>query len=522
MAQRTTSKAVRDDASTWRHGVDLPVTLVAAGLAVVFVVTAMVYEAEVRVGAAHIYRFIADWFGWMYVLSTAGFVFFILYVGFSRYGKVKLGGREDTPEYSTFSWIAMMFALGVGIGLIFYGAAEPVMLYDQPPPGDIQPRTPEAAVQGMAYSLFHWCLHPWAFFGVAGLALAYATHVKGRSTLVTSTLHPLLGSRVDRTLGRGVGVWVIVTTLVGNAVTLGLGTLQINAGLNYLWGVKQTTMLLVVVIGVLTVAFVLSAVSGVQKGIRRLADFNVILALGLLAFFLLLGPLRLILDVTSEGLGSYIFNFIPMSFETGAFDQGAWMRTWTVFFWAWGISWAPYVGTFLAKISRGRTIREYVVGVLIAPSAATVVWFAVLGGSALDLQFDGTDIAAAANQSTQAALFELLSHYPLATVTTLAVIVLAAVFFVSGADAGAIVLATFASWGSLEPKKWLTFGWGVLIGMVALMLLVIGGLDALEYGAIIVASPFVLILVAMCVGFFLDLRRDRRAADDPVDLIPPV
>ncbi|WP_116046987.1 BCCT family transporter [Amycolatopsis palatopharyngis] len=506
------SKGENSQGKGWRSGIDLPVTIVAATLALGFLAIGLIFSDQLRIAGLHVYAFIADWFGWVFVLATAGFVFFILYLAFSRFGKIKLGKAEDKPEYSTFSWISMMFALGVGIGLIFYGAYEPVLLYAEPPPGGPAPRTEEAAVVGMQYSIFHWALHPWAFFGVAGLTFAYSTMNKGRSSLVTSTLRPLLGNHADGGVGRSIDTWVIVTTLVGNAVTLGLGTLQIIAGLGFVGGIKSSTLLLVLVVGSLTIAFVFSAVAGVDRGIKRLADFNVLLAIGLMLFLLLLGPFKFILDLLSEALGGYLFNFLPMSFETGAFDDGTWMQNWTIFFWAWGISWAPYVGSFLAKISRGRTIREYVVGVLIAPSLATVVWFSVLGGTSLDLQISGqVDVAAAAGESAQAALFEVLQAFPLATVTSIAVIILAAVFFVSGADAGAIVLGTFSSKGNPEPKKWLTVGWGLLVGMVALMLLIVGGLDALQWGAIVVASPFVLVLIAMCVGFVKDLRGDVKS-----------
>ena len=504
----------------WRAGIDMPMVVIGAGLVVLFLVAGVVFTDPVRIGGAHIYAFIAQWFGWFYVVSTAGFVFFILWMGFGRVGRVRLGDPDDRPEYSTFSWIAMMFALGVGIGLIFYGAAEPVLLYDQPPPGGPQAGTPEAAIVGMQYSLFHWCLHPWAFFGVAGLALAYSLHNKGRPSLVTSTLKPMLGrhSREDSTASRTINTWVVVTTLVGNAVTLGLGTLQIIAGLGYIGGLSSSTWLLIAVVGLLTIGFLFSATAGVSKGIKRLADFNVLLAVALLLFLFVFGPIRFIFDLSAEAFGGYLFNFLPMAFETGALDQGTWMQNWTVFFWAWGISWAPYVGSFLARISRGRTIREYVLGVLVAPSLATVVWFSVLGGAALDLQFNGVDVASAASESPQAALFEVLGQYPLTTVTSVAVIVLAAIFFVSGADAGAIVLGTFSSWGNPEPKVWITLMWGSLIGAVALVLLVVGGLDALQWGAIVAAAPFVLVLVAMCVGLVLDMRADglfRRARGAP-------
>lgn len=494
------------------HGIDVPVAVIAFVLVVLFLLVGLVFSDQVRIAGLHIYTFIAESFGWVFVLGTVGFVIFILYLAFSKMGRIRLGKPTDRPEFSTFSWISMMFALGVGIGLIFYGAYEPALLYAEPPPGGPPPRTDAAAVTAMEYSIFHWALHPWAFFGVAGLAFAFTTLNRGRPSLVSSVLRPLLKDKADGKVGRGIDTWVIVTTLVGNAVTLGLGTLQIIAGLGFLAGWESTTLLLVVVVGTLTVAFVFSAVAGVDKGIKRLADFNALLALALLVFLMLLGPLRFIFDLLAQALGGYVFNFIPMSFQTGAFDDGAWMQDWTIFFWAWGISWAPYVGSFLAKISKGRTIREYVMGVLIAPSVATVVWFSVLGGTALSLQQSGqADISSAAGQSAEAALFEVLQEFPLATVTSLAVVILAAVFFVSGADAGAIVLGTFSSKGDPDPKKWLTVTWGLLVGLVALMLLIVGGLDALQWGAIVVASPFVLVLIAMCVGLMFDLRAEVRA-----------
>ncbi|WP_219417166.1 BCCT family transporter [Pseudonocardia nigra] len=508
----------RSEPPRWRAGVDMPVALTAGGLTVAFLVAGLLFTDQVRVGASHIYTFIAEKLGWIYVLSTAAFVFFLLAVGISRFGRIRLGGPDSRPEYSTFSWISMMFALGVGIGLIFYGAAEPALLYTARPPGGPPAETDQAAIVAMQYSLFHWCLHPWAFFGVAGLALAYAIHNKDRPSLVTSTLRPLLGKRVGTGSGRTINTWVIVTTLVGNAVTLGLGTLQIVAGLGFVAGVERSNWVLIVVVVVLTIGFLFSAVAGVDRGIKRLADFNSLLAIALMLFLFVLGPIAFILDLMSEALGGYLFNFIPLAFETNAFDEGTWMQNWTIFFWAWRISWAPYVGSFLAKISRGRTIREYMLGVLIAPSAATVVWFAVVGGTALNLQFTGErDIGAAAAESPQAALFAVLEAFPASTVTSIAVIILAGVFFVSGADAGAIVLGTFASRGNPEPQKWLVLVYGSLIGFVALALLIIGGLDALQWGALVAASPFVLVLIAMCVGFALDVRADVRA--DP-NLLP--
>jgi choline/carnitine/betaine transport len=494
------------------------VVTVAGGLSVAFVLAGGLFVEETAAGGQAAWRFISTWFDWVYVLATVAFVIFALWLAFSRFGAVKLGAEDDEPEFSTLSWIAMMFAIGMGIGLIFYGAAEPVMLMRDPPPG-MTAGGRDAARAGMEYSLFHWCLHPWAFFGVAGLALGYVTHRKGRRTLISSNYEPLLGGRFapDRIPARSINIVVIVATLFGNAVTLGLGTLQISSGLSYLTDFNAGLGLQAAVIAVLTVVFVLSAISGVARGIQWLANTNVLLALGLLGFLLVLGPVEFILDLFAESLGGYLNNFLSMSFQTGAFGGDQWMSTWTIFLWAWGISWAPYVGTFLARISRGRTIREYVIGVLVVPSLVTAVWFAVLGGTALDLQLSGErDIAGAAGASPEVALFETLQAFPAWQIMTGIVIVLAAVFFVAGADAGAIVLGTFSSWGSLRPARWLVSAWGVMIGAVAVILLLVGGLDALQWAAIVAASPFVVILIGMCIGLYRDLAADPQVRGEPL------
>ena len=502
------SSTTSESRTGWTTGVDIPMTLIATGIVLAFLIAGTVYPNLIAEKGEAIYVFFADWFGWIWVLGTAFFVAFIVFLAVSDAGKIKLGDPHDQPEYSAFSWISMMFALGVGIGLIFFGAAEPLMLFAAPPPGGPPPRTPEAALVAMQYSLFHWGFHVWAFFGVAGLAFAYTTHRKQRPALITSTLEPLIGRYAHGLCGRGINTWIIITTLVGNAVTLGLGVLQVRAGLGYVGGIEPSKGLLVLIVGTLTIGFLLSATAGIDKGIKRLADFNSLLAIALLIFILVLGPLNFIFDFTTQAVGAYLDRFIPMSFQTGAFADGTWMRKQTLFYWAWGISWAPYVGSFLAKISRGRTIREYTLGVLVAPTVATIFWFGVIGSSALDLQLGGAELASVATEDAQKSFFAVLEYFPFSMVTGSAVIFLAAVFFISGADAGAIVLGTFSSWGDPEPKKWITLLWGTQIGLVALVLLMLDGLNACMWGAIVAAAPFVLVLIAMCIALVIDLRRD--------------
>ena len=486
----------------------MPMTIIATAIIFAFLIGGTLYPDMIAERGEAAYVLLADWFGWVWVLGTAFFVAFIVFLAVSDIGRIKLGDPYDEPEYSAFSWISMMFALGVGIGLIFYGAAEPLMLFAQPPPGGPPARTPEAALVAMQYSLFHWGFHVWAFFGVAGLAFAYTIHCKNRSTLVTSTLEPLIGRHAHGLFGRGINTWIIITTLVGNAVTLSLGALQVVSGLGYVGGISPSDGLLVLVVGTLTIGFLASATAGIDRGIKMLATFNSLLAIGLLIFLFLLGPMRFMFDFTTEATGAYFHQFIPMSFQTGALQDGDWMRNNTLFYWAWGISWAPYVGSFIAKISRGRTIREYVLGVLVAPTVASIIWFGVIGSSAIHLQLGGVDLASVATESAEASFYEVLGQFPFSMVTGIAVIFLAAVFFVSGADAGAIVLGTFSSWGDPEPKKWITLLWGVQIGLVALVLLMMGGLDACKWAALVAAAPFVLVLIAMCIALLIDLRED--------------
>ena len=497
------------DPTQRRRSFDPLVVAVAGGITICFLVVGVLFTQTVGDVGKLIWGFIAAWFGWVYVLATAGFVFFALALALSKYGKIKLGDDDDEPEFSITSWIGMMFAVGIGIGLLFYGAAEPVLLWSNPPPDTAAPRTEEAAEVGMQYSLFHWALHPWAFFGVVGLALGYVSHRRKRPAMVSSAYAPLIGERVQGAPGRVINTFVVFATLVGNAVTLGLGALQITSGLTYITGFSQTKVLQAAVVGILTIAFVASAVSGVSRGVQFLGNANIVLAVILMLFLVVVGPLQSMLDLMSEALGGYVVNFIPMAFQTGWLGGDEWMRNWTIFFWAWGISWAPYVGTFMARISRGRTIREYVLGVLVLPSLVTVVWFTIMGGTALHLQRTGQkDIASAASQSAQAAMFEMLQAFPLWPVFSGVVIALAAIFFVSGADAGAIVLGTFSSWGALHPRRWLVIMWGLLIGFVAIVLLIVGGLNALQWAAVVAASPFVLILIGMCAGLVKALGTD--------------
>src|ERR687897_814046 len=372
--------------------IDPTVFWIAAVLSAVFVAWGILFtDSLAAVFDAVLWSFLVPNFGWVFILSTFGFLAFSLYLAFSRYGKVRLGGQDEQPEFSTVSWVAMMFSAGMGIGLMFYGVAEPLSHMGAPPFGLAEPNTKGAAQVAMAYSYFHWAFHPWAIYAIMGLALAYFTFRKGMPNLVSTAFYPLLGDRVYGPIGKTIDILAVFATLFGSATSLGLGALQINQGLEAVFGFggQNAVGLAIVVIAILTLAFILSAISGVHRGKKWIANTNMVLAVLQVVFVFVVGPTVFILNSFTESLGDYLFNLIPMSFRAGAFSDPDFISTWTVFYWAWWIAWAPFVGTFIARISRGRTIREFVFGVILAPSVVSFVWFAILGGSAIDLQLSG-------------------------------------------------------------------------------------------------------------------------------------
>ncbi len=456
---------------------------------------------------------VTDSFGWLYILAASGFVAFALVLAFGRYGRIPLSRNGEPPEFSTISWVAMMFSAGMGIGLMFYGVYEPVTHMADPPPFvDAQPGSSEAARHAMAYTFFHWGLHPWAMYGVVGLALAYSTFRMGRGNLMSAPFQALFGKEriEDRGWGKPIDVLAIICTKFGSAVSLGLGALQVAAGIALLrtgsFPEEGSHNVAILVICVLTVGATISAASGVSRGIQFLSNLNMIVAFLLVVFVFVLGPTIFILNLAPAGIGNYLIDLIPMSFHSAAFGGGDWLASWTIFYWAWWISWTPFVGTFIARISRGRTIREFVLGVMMVPTAISIIWFVIFGGAGIKLQLGGVNIAG--EGSAAAGFFAMLQHYPIATVTGGAVIFLTAIFFVSGADAGALVLATLSSRGRKRPWEPLIVLWAIMTGVVAGVLLYVGGLSALKTFAILSATPFVVVLIGLCVALYADLRRD--------------
>ena len=494
--------------STTRTGIDPWVFGIAAGISTAFVLWGVLDSDGVATVADDVLSWVISTFGWLFVLSTAAFLVFAAILAFSRFGRVRLGKDDDRPEFRTVSWIAMMFSAGMGIGLMFFAVAEPISHLTAPPAGTERAGTEAAAQQAMALSYFHWALHPWAVYAIVGLALAYFTFRRGLPNLISSAFYPLLGDRIYGPIGKSIDILAIFATLFGSATSLGLGALQINSGLDFLWGVEPADGIAVAIIAVLTAAFVLSAVSGVHRGIQWLSNTNMLLAIALLLFLLIVGPTVFQFETLVESIGGYLTTIVPASFRTGAFGDEEWLSAWTIFYWAWWISWAPFVGTFIARISKGRTIREFVVGVLLIPSGVSFAWFAVFGGAAIDLQLSGAADLGGIVGTPEVALFTTLEEFPISGVTSFVVVILVALFFISGADAASLVMGMLSSRGSLTPGRAVTVLWGVSTGAAAAILLLANGLSALQQAAIIAAAPFTLVMIGLCISLFKGLARE--------------
>jgi choline/glycine/proline betaine transport protein len=456
-------------------------------------------------------------FSWYYVLAAAFFVGFSIFVGFSRFGGIKLGKDTDEPEFSTGSWFSLLFAAGMGIGLVFYGVSEPLSHFASPRPG-VTGTENQLAQQAMTQTFLHWGLHAWAIYVVLGLALAYAIHRRGRPVSIRWALEPLLGDRVRGGWGNLIDVLALVGTLFGVATSLGLGVIQIGAGLESAGIAESSIISQIAIIGVITAVTVVSLVTGVTKGMKILSNFNLVLAAALLLFILIVGPTQFLLRDFVQSIGAYLQNVVGLSFNVTA-QQGAageaWQGSWTTFYWGWWMSWAPFVGIFTARISKGRTVRQFVAGVLLVPTALTFLWFAVLGGAAIHQQTDGGGglIGADGSVDVEGSLFALLGDLPAGVVLTFGAILLIGVFFVTSSDSGSLVMAMIASGGDIEPRNWLRVFFAILAALLAIALLLTGGLDALKTAAITTALPFSVVLLLTCWSTVIAFSRERRAYD---------
>ena len=528
-------------------GVDWVVFGIVALLAVGFVLWGFLGTDSLATASTDALGALIGATGWAFVLTASLFVVFVLWLALGKFGSIPLGQDGERPAFKTWSWISMMFAAGMGIGLMFYGVAEPLYHYVSPPPGTVDGQTPAAIQTAMATSLFHWTLHPWAMYAVVGLAMAYGTYRMGRRQLLSDIFTPLFGRRaVNGAGGKVINILAIFATLFGSAASLGLGAIQIGGGLQANGVISSPSRgVYVLIIAILTVCFVASAVSGIERGIQWLSNTNMVLAILLALVVFVAGPTIFVLNMIPSALGDYIRDLPDMSARTGAVGDAettAWLASWTIFYWAWWVSWTPFVGMFIARISRGRTIRQFVTGVLLVPSVVSLLWFAIFGGAAIGLQQQATEaggstsmvttVDGAPSVSFDGALYNLIDTLGMpAVLTTVAIVlvmVLVGIFFVTGADSASIIMGSISSYGVEEPRKPLIVFWGVLMGCVAAVMLVAGGddpseaLSGLQRITIISAVPFILVMVGMCVALTKDLYRDpitlrKRLTDSVVE-----
>lgn len=445
--------------------------------------------------------------GWYLILTVSSFLFFCIYLLFSRFGRLRLGPEGSVAEYNFISWLSMLFSAGMGIGLLFYGVAEPLIHYAHPPSGT--PLSIESARQAMNISYFHWGLHAWSTYIIVGLSIAYFGFRKGLPLSLRSAFYPLLGDRIYGPFGHAIDVLAIFGTLFGVATSLGLGVIQVNAGLTRLLDLPQGPQFQLVLIALITAGATLSVVTGLDRGIRRLSEINIVVAVLLLLFVFLGGPTLFILNALVQNVGFFLQNFFQTMFWTEAFTESGWQSSWTVFYWAWWISWAPFVGLFIARISRGRTLKEFIAGALFVPSAMTYVWFTVFGGSAVYFAHRGDhELLQSTDQQMAFALFDFLNRLPLSDIaSTLAIIVIVS-FFITSSDSGSFVIDMIASGGKPNPPVFQRIFWALLEGAVAGVLLLTGGLMALQTAAIATALPFSLVLIAMMISLAKALRSE--------------
>ncbi|TNC84049.1 MAG: choline transporter [Thalassolituus sp.] len=445
--------------------------------------------------------------GWFYILAVAIFVIFVVLIAISDYGRIKLGPDHSEPSYSYGSWFAMLFSAGMGIGLMFYGVAEPVMHYLSPPAAEAG--SVEAARDAMRITFFHWGVHAWAIYAVVALALAYFSFRQDLPLTIRSALYPLIGERIHGPIGHAVDIFAVLGTLFGVATSLGLGVIQVNAGLNYLLDIPIATTTQVILIAGITTLATASVVMGLDGGIRRISELNLLLAVALLLFVLVVGPTSHLLEATVQNTGHYLSTLVDTTFNLYAYESTGWMGGWTLFYWGWWIAWSPFVGMFIARISRGRTIREFVIGVLLVPVGFTFMWMTFFGNTGLNLIMEQgiTELGAAVSADASVALFQFFEYLPLSTIASTVATLLVITFFVTSSDSGSLVVDMLTSGGDGEDTPvWQRIFWAVAEGAIAATLLLAGGLVALQTATIASALPFTIVMLFVCWGLFKALR----------------
>jgi choline/glycine/proline betaine transport protein len=502
-----------------RLAVNPPVFFISGGLLLLFLGLGVFFTDAASSFFPLLLDEVSTWGGWFYVLSIAGFILFSLWLLFSPYADIRLGGDDERPTFHRLSWFAMLFSAGMGIGLVFYGVAEPMMHYASLP--GVSPRSAEAARLAVPVTLFHWGIHAWSTYLLLGLAIAYFSFRRGLPLSVRSCLHPLLGDRIHGPIGHTVDILAVFGTLFGLATSLGLGAMQISAGLSYVFGVGHGLGTQLVLIAVITAVATASLVSGVDRGIRRLSELNLILAACLLLFVFLVGPTRYLAASFFVNVAGYGRQLVTRTFDLGLLSGSSaeWSRTWTIFYWGWWIAWAPFVGMFVARISRGRTIREFILGVLLVPPALAVVWFTVFGNTALRLEATTGGISQAVSSDLATAIYVVLDKLPLAAISSVLAVAVVSVFFVTSSDSASFVVDMLTSGGHPNPPRWQRVFWAVAEGACAAVLLYAGGrraLTALQSVVVSIGLPFCVVILLVGLSLFMALREEDVPVTDGV------
>lgn len=460
--------------------------------------------------ANQVYRFTTYTFAWFYLLSVFLFVAFCLFLALTKFGRIKLGQDEDQPEYPFFTWIGMLFSCGFGVGLVFWGVAEPMTHFFTPPTGGLEEQSPSAARTAMQYSFFHWGISQWSVFTIVGLAIAYFQFRKKENGLISTTFNPLIGKKEKGYLRKPIDTLAVIATVMGVATSLGLGVLQVNGGLSTVFSAPYNSTMQLLIIGGLLILYLTSSITGLDRGIKYLSNLNLGLALGLMVFVFFSGPSVFIMESLILGIGDYMQSFVQLSFRMTPYTGETWVKDWTVFYWAWVIAWSPFVGAFIARVSRGRTIREFVMGVLIIPPLIALVWIAVFGGTALhsDL-FLGSQIAEAVNENVTSALFVTFNELPFPFLLSILSILLIFTFLITSADSATYILGSMTTNGNLNPPLFVKVIWGFLISAIAAVLLLNGGedgLQSLQTASLVAALPFTVLLLIISVSLLKVLR----------------
>jgi choline/glycine/proline betaine transport protein len=504
-------KIIRSDEKKSIFGLEVngPVFFTSAIIIIIIIALTLIFKDGAEQVFTATQDYVANKAGWFFILSVNVFLIFMIYLAFSKFGHLRIGGQSAKPEFKTISWFAMLFSAGMGIGLLFWSISEPVYHFLSPPMAE--GGTAEAAKEAMKYTFLHWGFHAWAVYALVGLSLAYFTYSRGLPLTIRSIFYPYLGDRIYGRIGDAIDIFAVIATLFGLATSLGMGVQQIAAGLNHLFGIDSGVQTQILLIGGITAIATISVVLGVDKGVRVLSEWNMRIAVIFLGIVVVLGPTIFIFKSFVQNTGSYFSSILEIGTWTESYTGSNWQNAWTVFYWGWWIAWSPFVGMFIARISKGRTVREFILGVLLVPSLVTFFWISAFGSTALHMTLLGDDtIANAVNDNVATALFVFLEDYPFAFILNIIAIVLIAGFFITSSDSGSLVVDNLTSGGKIDAPVGQRIFWAITEGGVAAVLLLGGGLQALQTATIVTGLPFAVILIVMCFSLYKGLNEDLK------------